>query len=53
MNVGQKPTTVTCPASVKGETGKTFECKAAFDTPTATVVMVQNDDKGNVTIYKR
>lgn len=48
--VGQKPTAVTCPDAVAIKTGGTFECKAAFGAPTATVVIAQDDDQGNVTI---
>jgi len=48
--VGQKPTAVTCPDAVTIKTGGTFECKAAFGAPTATVVIAQDDDQGNVTI---
>jgi hypothetical protein len=48
--VGEKPTDVTCPHKVAIETGKTFECTATFGKPVANVLIVQNDDKGNVTM---
>lgn len=48
-DVGEKPT-VTCPASVKAETGATFDCTAAFGDVKSTITLKQNDDKGNVTI---
>jgi len=49
-DVGQKPSAVTCPDSVKIEAGTMFECTVAFGAPKAVVVMSQDDDKGNVTI---
>lgn len=39
-----------CPESVKIEKDKTFECTAEFGTAKATVVMHQEDDKGNVKV---
>ncbi|MBA3457923.1 MAG: DUF4333 domain-containing protein [Deltaproteobacteria bacterium] len=49
-DVGQKPTAVTCPETVKPEKGATFECTATFGKANATVKLVQDDDKGGVTI---
>jgi len=49
-DVGQKPSAVTCPDSVKIAAGTMFECTVAFGAPKATVVISQDDDKGNVTI---
>jgi hypothetical protein len=46
---GQKPVT-TCPESVKLEQGGTFECTAKFGAVAARVVIVQDDDRGHVTI---
>jgi Domain of unknown function (DUF4333) len=48
--VGQEPTEVTCPDSVKMEKGKSFDCTAKFGGPTATVTMRQDDEEGNVTV---
>lgn len=50
QDVGEKPTNVICPDAVKAEKGKTFECTAEFGTVKATVVLNQDDDKGNVTV---
>lgn len=49
-DVGEKPTNVTCPESVKIEKGKTFECTADFGAAKATVVMSQEDDEGFVKV---
>ena len=47
---GAKPT-VTCPASVKLEKDKTFECTAAFaGGASAKVTIKQDDDQGNITV---
>jgi hypothetical protein len=48
--VGQKPTSVTCPEKVAAKKDATFECTAAFGPATATVAIVQTDDKGGVSI---
>jgi hypothetical protein len=49
-STGTKPT-VTCPASVKIEKDKTFECTAAFGPNAAAKVTIkQDDDQGNITI---
>lgn len=49
-NIGQKPTTVTCPVEVKVAKDGAFECTVAFGSATGKVTMTQDDDQGNVTI---
>lgn len=41
--------TVDCPEDVKAEAGKTFDCEAtSAEGETATVVVTQKDDDGNI-----
>lgn len=49
-NIGQKPTSVTCPEDNKVAKGGTIECTVAFGLATGKVTMTQDDDQGNVTI---
>jgi len=49
-HVGERPAKVTCPESVKPEANKTFECTAELGVATATVVLRQKDDRGNVVL---
>lgn len=50
QDVGEKPTNVTCPESVKIEKGATFECTAELGSAKANVVLRQEDDKGYVKV---
>ena len=50
-NIGQKPTSVTCPeGDIKLEKGATIDCTAAFGPATAKVTLVQDDDQGTVSV---
>ncbi len=48
--VGEKPTSVDCPTSVKIAKDKMFDCTASFGAAKAIVVLHQEDDKGFVKI---
>jgi len=49
-DIKQKPTGVSCPASVKIAKDTTFDCQVTFGAAVANVTIQQNDDAGNVTI---
>lgn len=46
----QKPTSVSCPDSVKIKKDAPFDCTVSFGSAVATVTLNQNDDEGTVSI---